>query len=105
MATLAGSVLRRLIEINGHEFAVFGKAPWIVMPVAKTAKTPECFIIIEGSLVTYLYGGNTTYSPHRFNALAKMGQLGSYMPVAFTGETGKARADDICFKLNDKLDK
>lgn len=94
--------IKRRIEINNHEFTVFGKAPWITLPIAETDKTPEGVIIIEASLLAYVY--KSSYSPLRFNALARQSSNGALIPVVFVGLDGKARARDICAKLNDKLD-
>jgi hypothetical protein len=97
------SVLVRKIEINHNEFEVFGRAPWITIPVEATDKTPECVIIIEASLLSYVFKGYV--SPHKYNALSRKGKNGVNLPVAFVGEDGKARAREICMHINDKLDK
>ena len=98
-------VLRRKIEINNHEFTVFGKAPWVVINVPKTDKVAECCLIMESSMLTHVFGASVSpVNPHRFNALTRQGRKGALLPVVFTGETGKAYANEIVKRLNDKLD-
>lgn len=98
------SLLKRKIEINGQEFTVFGKAPWILVDLPKIGKVGPCSIIIEGRMVEYAFGMQGV-NPHRYNALVKTNASGAMLPVAFTGMTGKAAADEIVRKINDKLDK
>jgi len=97
--------MRRKIEINNQEFIVFGKAPWVVIDVPKTEKVAQCCIVMEAAMLSYVFGASPIpINPHRYNALTRTGQKGALLPVVFTGETGKAYADEIVRKLNDKLD-
>jgi hypothetical protein len=99
MQNVRTPLLRRKIEINNHEFTVFGKAPWITIPVEASDKNPECVIIIEASLLAYCMVRNRL----TYNALTRKASNGAQIGVVFTGAEGKARAREICMKINDKL--
>lgn len=96
--------MKRKVEINGHEFVIWGKAPWVVIDVKATDKTPECSIIVESSMISYVFGaGRYNTTPHRYNALSRQTEKGALLPVAFVGADGRDRADQICKILNFKL--
>jgi hypothetical protein len=91
--------LKRKVEINNLEFTVFGKAPWVTVDVEASDKNPACTIILEGHLLAFSLNRNKLI----YNALATKGSNGAIIGVVFVGEDGKARATEICNKLNFQL--
>lgn len=97
--------LRRKVEINNQEFSVWGKAPWMVVTLPKTDNIPEHYIIIEASMLSIVLSSKLMInsSSHRYNAFSRYKENGALLPVAFVGTDGRARADEICKKLNFNL--
>jgi hypothetical protein len=85
---------KRKIEINGNTYEVWGSNPWHLVNI------PNGTILVETEVID---APDFLTNPQRYNALRRVTPTGAAMNVLFTGDSGRAMAEEIAFIINQKL--